>query len=192
VIARGKIGLLLPCALLALAASKTPEQIDAGKLSCAQFAELGANVQKRILGFLQGYAHREVAEDKVGSVAIGAGLPRVLDACRADPNGPVAAKVQQLALGDDASAPGDARLTRPPTEISCRAYLKLSREDRRATVYWLDGYSRKADPGDANQSVVALRRNAEEFAETACGKRKQRLWWALKGGVRSVAAQPAS
>lgn len=183
--------LLVPCALLSLAA-KGPNEVDAAKVSCAQFAELGANAQKRILSFLQGYAHRDVPQDEVGSVVIGSGLGLVLDACARAPSAAVFAKVRELAPGKEGGASGEARLTRRPTEITCSAFRKLDREDRRLTVYWLDGYSRKPDPSDAKQSVVALQRNAEDLAESACSKRKQRLWWAIQGGVRSVDPAPSS
>lgn len=185
--------LLLASASLSLAAS-TPDELDATKLSCAQFRELGLNAQSRVLSFLQGFAHRDVPEAKVGSVPIGAGLQRVLDGCAGQPSASVWSKLEELEAGPGKAAPGDARLTRPPTEITCRAYQKLGREDRRFTVYWLDGYSRKPDPIDANQSVVSLQRKAEDFADTLCSKRQQRLWWAIQGGVRSVApsGQPPS
>ncbi|HXZ86830.1 MAG TPA: HdeA/HdeB family chaperone [Myxococcota bacterium] len=186
-----KRSLLLLLGVVSLAASALNE-IDATKVSCAQFTELGSNRQKRILAFLQGYAHRELAEDQVGSVPIGAGLPRVLDACAHEPTAVVWAKVQELAPGRNTGDRREAGVTRPPTEITCASYLKLDRYDRRLTVYWLDGYSRKPDPTDANQSVVALQRNGEDWAASACKKRKQRLWWAIQGGVRSVAPAPAS
>jgi hypothetical protein len=183
--------LILPCAWLSLAAG-APSQVDATKLTCAQFAELGQSVQRRILSFLQGYEHREVPEAKVGSVPIGAGLARVLDACRAEPSEIVWKKVHAVAPGRHAVARGEARVTRPPTEITCKVFLKLDRDDQRLTVTWLDGYSRKPDPSDANQSVVALDRDPEVFAQSACGKRKQRLWWAIQGSVRSVDPPPAN
>jgi HdeA/HdeB family len=189
VLASWKRLLLLPCALVTLGASARNE-VDAAKLDCATFQELGQNRQMRVLGFLQGYGHREVPEDKVGSVAIGAGLTRVLDACVHEPYTPVFVKVKELALGDDVAARAEAGVTRPPTEITCRDYLKLNRDDRRLTVYWLDGYSRKPDPTDANQSVVALGRDPEDLAKNACSKRVQRLWWAIQGGVRSVDPAP--
>jgi HdeA/HdeB family protein len=182
--------LVAPCALVFVAAAEVKE-LDAGKVSCAQFRELGLNRQKRILSFLQGYAHREVAQDKVGSVAIGAGLTRVLDACMHDPTPTVFAKVKELASGDGIGASGEARLTRQPTEMTCKEFVKLDREDRRLTVYWLDGYSRKVDPSDANQSVVALATDPEDAAKNACTKRGQGLWWAIQGGVRSVDPAPA-
>jgi HdeA/HdeB family protein len=194
--ARKKTLLLVACALLALAAGKPhpkpPPEIDATKVTCATYNELGANRQKRILAFLQGYAHRELAQDKVGSVAIGAGLSRVKDACAKDAGAPAWPKVRALASDQDAGARGDARLTRPPTEITCRAWLKLDREDRRMTVYWLDGYSRKVDETDANQSVVSLDSDPEVAARNACGKRKQSLWSAIQGSVRSVDPAPTS
>ena len=183
--------LTVPCALLTLAASP-PQEIDATKVDCATFRELGQNRQKRVLSFLQGYAHRETPEDKVGSLAIGGGLRRVLDACVKEPRAAVFAKVNQLALGNDTTSRGQALLTRPPTELTCQSYLKLGREDRRLTLYWLDGYVRKPDPTDANQSVVSLTRDPEDWARKACSTRKQRLWWAVQGGVRSVDPAPTS
>jgi len=77
-------GLLLLLGLISLAAN-TLNEIDATKVYCAQFRELGGNRQNRILAFLQGYAHREIPDDQVGSVPIAAGLPRLLDACLHDP-----------------------------------------------------------------------------------------------------------
>jgi hypothetical protein len=167
-------------------AASTLGEVDAAKFDCAGFREIGLDKQKRILAFLQGYLHRKLAEDDVGSVGIGTGFDRALEACAREPYTPVAAKVEELALGDDAGARGEARLTRPPTRITCRDYASLNREDQRLTVYWLDGYSRKTDANDANQSVVALDRDPEEMAKNACGRRVQRLWWAIQGGVRSV------
>ena len=186
-----KTGVVVSCAALSLAA-RGPTQIDAIKVSCAQFRELGQNVQKRVLSFLQGYVKRDVSEDKVGSVMVGGGLSRVLDACVHAPDEPVVAKVEEVAAGPDTGARGEARLTRPPTAMTCRDYVKLGRADQRLTVYWLDGYSRKNDPTDANQSVVALDRDPEDMAKKACSKREQRLWWAIQGSARSVAPAPAS
>ncbi|HTO09842.1 MAG TPA: HdeA/HdeB family chaperone [Myxococcota bacterium] len=183
---------LLPFALLALGAERRPRQVDAIQVSCAEFGELGLDNQKRILSFLQGYGQREIPQDKVGPVPIAAGLTRVLDACPKEPSAPVWSKVQELAPGKQAVARGEARLTRPPTELTCKSYLKLDREDRRMTVYWLDGYSRAVDASDLNQSVVALDRDPEDLAKNACGKRKQRLWWAIQGSVRSVQPAPSS
>ena len=80
----------------------------------------------------------------------------------------------------------------PPTELTCQSYLKLNRDNRRWTVYWLDGFSRKPDPTDVNQGVVALKRNAEDFAASVCTKRDQRLWWAIQGSARSVDPAQAS
>jgi hypothetical protein len=181
--------LLLLLGAISLAAD-TLNEIDATKVYCAQFRELGANRQNRILAFLQGYAHRELADDQVGSVPIAAGLPRVLDACEHDPTAPVWAKVQQVAPGKNTGDRREAGFTRPPTELTCESYLKLNRDHRRWTVYWLDGYSRKPDPNDANLSVVALKRNAEDFAASFCTKRQQRLWWAIEDAVRSVEPAP--
>ena len=186
-----KTAFLLCCASLPLVAS-AQDKLDATRVSCAQFVELEPSQQKRILSFLQGYAHREVPDDKVGSVPIGAGLGRVTDACAKAPTALAWTKVQEAAAGPSTGERGEARLTRSPTLITCKSYLKLSRENRRLTVYWLDGYSRTPNPSDANQGVVDLRRNAEDFAEAACSKRKQRLWWAIRGSVRSVDARIAS
>ena len=182
--------IVLSCAALSLAASGPP-QIDASQVSCAQFRELPPSRQKRILSFLQGYAHRDVPEDKVGSVPVGAGLGRVVDGCIHSPYAPVATKVQELASGGGKPARGDASLTRAPTLLTCREFQKLGREDQRLTVYWLDGYSRKSDPADANQSIVALDRDPEDLAKKACSKRQQRLWWAIQGAARSVAPAQA-
>jgi len=183
--------LALVLAVGSLAASG-PLEVDATKVYCAQFKELGQIRQKRILAFLQGYAHREVPDDQVGSVPIGSGLRRILDACVHEPTAAVWAEVQKLAPGKNTGDRREAGRTRPPTEITCETYLKLNRDDRRVTVYWLDGYSRKPDANDANQSVVSLDRNAEDWAASACTKRKQRLWWAIQGGVRSVDPAPTS
>lgn len=181
---------VLACAALSLAATPRPAKVDAMKLGCAQFRELGPNLQKRVLSFLQGYAKRGVSEDNVGSVAIGGGLSRVLDACLHDAGALVAAKVFEVSAGQDTGARGEALLTRPPLLMTCRDYAKLSREDQRLTVYWLDGYSRKDDPTDLDQSTVALNRDPEQAASKACGKREQRLWWTIQGAVRSVGPTP--
>jgi hypothetical protein len=184
-------GLLLLLGLISLAAN-TLNEIDATKVYCAQFRELGGNRQNRILAFLQGYAHREIPDDQVGSVPIAAGLPRLLDACLHDPTASVWAKVQQVAPGKNTGDRREAGFTRPPTELTCQSYLKLNRDNRRWTVYWLDGFSRKPDPTDVNQGVVALKRNAEDFAASVCTKRDQRLWWAIQGSARSVDPAQAS
>jgi len=181
--------LLLVLGALSLAASG-PLELDSTKVYCAQFRELGSNRQRRILAFLQGYGHREIADDQVGSVPIGSGLQKILDACVHDATATVWTEVQRLAPGKNTGDRREAGLTRPPTELTCESYLKLNRDNRRATVYWLDGYSRKPDPSDANLSMVSLDRNAEDWAASACTKRKQRLWWAIQGGVRSVAPAP--
>ena len=182
--------LLLALSLPLLVAAKASTEVDANQITCAEFTERGADQQKRILSFLQGYARREIDDQKVGSVAIGAGLGALRTACAKEPHATVAAKVQQAAPGIDTGGRGESRLTRPPTELTCRQFLKLDREDQRLTVYWLDGYSRKPDPNDGNQSRVELKRNAEGWAENMCGKRKQSLWSAIQGGVRSVDAAP--
>ncbi|HTO71331.1 MAG TPA: hypothetical protein VMR31_15830 [Myxococcota bacterium] len=187
---RWKTLLSASCVVLVSLAANTTTDVDATKLGCAQFRELRSDWQRRILAFLQGYAHREVPDDQVGSVPIGAGLDLVVDACMHDPYALVWAKVQELASDQALRARNYAGRTRPPTQITCSDFQSLIRDDQRMTVYWLDGYSRKVDPTDDNQSMVALDRKAEVIAQSACGRRKARLWWIIQGGVRSIDPTP--
>jgi HdeA/HdeB family protein len=184
-----RLALSLLVAAVSLAA-ETASQMDAANIECATYQELGKDRQKRILGFLQGYAHREIDAQKVGPVGIGVGLNRVLDACAQAPDTTVFIRVKQVALGEKIVEAGDAGMTRAPTEITCKEFEKLNRDDRRLTMYWLDGYSRKLDTRDANQSVVDLERDPEVNANQACAKRGQGVWSAVAGSVRSVKRAP--
>jgi HdeA/HdeB family protein len=168
---------------LALTANATMNKADATRITCGDFASQSADYQRRVLAFLQGYAHKDAPETSLGNLPVRADTARLTEACARDPESTVLQKVEESSDNRDSGTaqkhPGMNEVR--PTRVTCEQYERLDRETQLELVYWLEGYSRSTHGG----SSVDLDRDVSSAATVCHSTPHQTLRSALRPPKRS-------
>jgi hypothetical protein len=152
------------------AASAALSKLDPRRTTCAEFLSLSADVQPRVVAWMDGYSRGRLEAQDVGVLDVDRQTDTLVVACQESPKVTFWDKVR-------AHLPGGSKQVKP-ADMTCEEFANLSQTQRPEVAYFVDGYNHGVKEEDVG--VVDFKRDVNTIVVACQPTPKESVWTKIK------------